>query len=287
MNSELRQHIKRLKHTLDIRGIEYELVHGAKHRKIIFLGNHANLRSFSITGTPSSHNSFKNEEMSLQRMVKDIPVQQPTVKPRVETPTMTPQPQPTKDVLLKFGVQRNGQLSVSIQDPDQLPPNFKNSRATIRGCSNGSVVVNFNDPNGVMPQVQTNGSITYCFSRSKTNISYGKEPVHGRTVNPSIAKFHAPNSLELATGLPAAIMQTIRTEEPPKKRLQAKPTTKSAPPMKVRPSGNLIEQGRALRDLFNEWAMDAAKAGISVEAEIENGSSSPQLKLYITQRQEL
>lgn len=268
MSTNIREYIKPMIKELELRGMKHSLDLSGKHAKLQFKIN-GKIESLVFPKTPSDRRGWEDDKARLRRWLAPIPLKSKPVQ--TKEPKMQEKPAVAH---VRFGIQSDGRLSATFPKSDLAA--IDPLRAKITRSSMGKVIFNFVLTGGSKGTITTSDTINFTFSRSKVDFVYGTTTVHGRSTPELLGRFINPTAMVLDNQLPEAILQLNKPKEP---RLPFKasktpdPWTGYGNPATTAPSKlprDILQEGKELRELFNDWIERAVQAGCAVTTKIED-----------------
>ncbi len=277
-----RNQIDELKHMLAERDVKFVFKNGTKHDRLEYKVDGKNKWITLSCGTTSDDiRAHKNTISDLARQIGHLPVVKPFKVGNIKkTNSLTNQ---LKDIaVIKFGIRKNGELSLSLPAREMNPRIKGCPRITLKISPENRLVLAFSDVLGRKPSVHNDTTLVYCFSRSTVPFKYRLETIHG-SAGPQLRFKWNGNKQLVATGpIPESILPASQRTEP----IVVREIEEKLEPV-PRPlnqnlnldvgfifSNDLVKDGRDLKDLLTDWLQRMKASGseatiITVDGEVK------------------
>ncbi len=257
-----RNQIDELKHMLIERDVKFVFKNGTKHDRLEYkVDGKAKWITLGRGTIGDDIRAHKNTVSDLARQIGHLPM----VKPfKVGNPKKITSQISQERIIVKFGIRKNGELSLSLP-AGIMNARIKNtSRGTLKMTPENRLVLMFSDVLGRLPSVQNDSTLVYTFSRSTVPFKYRTETIHGGA-GPGL-RFQWGSTKLVATGpIPESVLPASQRTEP----IIEAPTPVPKPSHHTGTtldigfifSNDLVKDGRDLKDLLNDWLQRMKASG--------------------------
>ncbi len=268
-----RNQIDELKHMLTERDVKFVFKNGTKHDRLEYkVDGKAKWITLSRGTIGDDIRAHKNTMSDLARQIGHLPLVNRKVSSAKKITSQISQ----ERIIIKFGIRKNGELSLSLP-AKVMNHRIKNSaRVTLKMTPENRLVLMFSDVLGRLPSVNNDTTLVYTFSKSTVPFKYRTETIHGMTGPP--LRFLWGVSKLVATGpLPESLLPASqRTESVPVVEAIIEEPTPLNQSLDIGFifSNDLVKDGRDLKELLNDWLQRMKASGseatiITVDGEVK------------------
>ncbi len=264
-----RNQVDELKHMLIERDVKFLFKNGTKHDRLEYkIDGKPKWITLSRGNKSDDIRAHKNTMSDLARQIGHLPMVKPLKTRTNKTNSLAEQ---FLDVtVIKFGIRKNGELSLSLTAREMNPRILNFARATLKISPENRLVLVFSDVLGRKPSVQNDTTLVYTFSKSTVPFKYRSETIHGMTGPQLRFKWHGLKQLVATGPLPESILPASQRTEPIVIEVEelTKPPTLDVGFIF---SNDLVKDGRDLKELLNDWLQRMKASGSVATIETVDG----------------
>ena len=268
-----RNQVDELKHMLIERDVKFLFKNGTKHDRLEYkIDGKPKWITLSRGNKSDDIRAHKNTMSDLARQIGHLPMVKPSKARTSKTNSLSHQ---LRDIaVVKFGIRKNGELSLSLPAREMNPRIKGCPRITLKISPENRLVLAFSDVLGRKPSVHNDTTLVYTFAKSNVPFKYRSETIHGMTGPQLRFKWNGNKQLAATGPIPESILPASQRTEFVVEDVTVELTKPPQLDVGFIFSNDLVKDGRDLKELLNDWLQRMKASGseatiVTVDGEVK------------------